>query len=238
MQKIKRFFLKVLLLVIVLAIVAVLMVMTISNQVKNRTEDDITYIVTGEVKINPVSLHQLNQFDADCILVLGAGLKDAETPSDMLKDRLDVGIELYKQGVAPKILFSGDNGQVEHNEIHVMLNYAKNAGVPDEDIFCDHAGFSTYDSMYRAGSIFEIERAVVVTQQYHEYRALYIGKKLGLEVLGVASDQRNYFGGMYREGRETLARFKDFFKALIKADPALGGEAIPISGSGLESHGE
>ena len=238
MKKIKRFFLKLLLLVIVLAIVSVLMVMTISNQVKNRTEDDIAYIVTGEVKINPVSLIQLKDFDADCILVLGAGLKDAETPSDMLKDRLDVGIELYKQGVAPKILLSGDNGQVEHNEIHVMLNYAKNAGVPEADIFCDHAGFSTYDSMYRAGSIFEAERVVVVTQQYHEYRALYIGKKLGLEVLGVASDQRSYFGTAYREARETLARCKDFFKALIKADPVLGGEVIPISGSGLVSHGE
>ena len=109
MQKIKRFFLKVLLLVIVLAIVSVLMVMTISNQVMNRTEDDIAYVVTGEVKINPVSLNRLHQFDADCILVLGAGIKDPETPSDMLKDRLDVGIELYKQGVAPKILLSGDN---------------------------------------------------------------------------------------------------------------------------------
>ena len=238
MKRIKRFFLKVLLLVIVLAIIGVLVVVSLSSQVKNKTEDDIAYVVTGEVKINPVSLHQLNEFDADCILVLGAGLKDAETPSDMLKDRLDVGIELYRQGVAPKILLSGDNGQVEHNEIHVMLNYAKNAGVPEEDIFCDHAGFSTYDSMHRAGSIFEAERVVVVTQQYHEYRALYIGKKLGLEVLGVASDQRSYFGTAYREARETLARFKDFFKALIKADPVLGGEAIPISGSGLSSHGE
>lgn len=238
MRKIKRFFLKVLLLIIVLAIVSVLLVMTISSQVKNRAEEDLTYIVTGEVKINPVSLHQLKQFDADSILVLGAGLKDAETPSDMLKDRLDVGIELYRQGVAPKILLSGDNGQVEHNEIHVMLNYAKNAGVPEEDIFCDHAGFSTYDSMYRASSIFEVERVVVVTQQYHEYRALYVGRKLGMEVMGVASDQRNYFGGSYREARETLARFKDFFKALVKADPVLGGEAIPISGSGLISHGE
>ena len=237
MKKIKRFFLKVLLL-IVLAIITVLVVSAISNHVKNRTEDDIAYIVTGEVKINPVSLTQLNQFDADCILVLGAGLKDAETPSDMLKDRLDTGIELYRQGVAPKILLSGDNGQVEHNEIHVMLNYAKNAGIPEADIFCDHAGFSTYDSLHRAGSIFEAERVVVVTQQYHEYRALYIGKKLGLDVMGVASDQRNYFGGAYRELRETLARFKDFFKALVKADPVLGGEVIPISGSGLVSHGE
>ena len=237
-QKIKRLFLKLLLAVIVLGILCILVVVTTSNHVKNQTKDDITYIVTGEVKINPVSLAELQEFDADCILVLGAGIKDEETPSDMLKDRLDVGIELYKQGVAKRILLRVDNGQVEHNDILVMLSYPRQAGLPVEDIFCDHAGFSTYDSMHRAGSIFDVERAVVVTQQYHEYRALYIGKKLGLQVMGVASDQRNYFGDAYREGREMLARFKDFFKVMFKAGPVLGGEAIPISGSGLVSHGE
>lgn len=237
-QKIRRFFLKLLLAVIVLGIFCGLTVMSLSNHVKSRAEDKLSYIITGEVKINPVSLQELKEFDADCILVLGAGIKDAETPSDMLKDRLDAGIELYCQGVAPKILLSGDNGQVEHNEIHVMLNYTRQAGVPEADIFCDHAGFSTYDSMHRAGSVFDAERVVVVTQEYHQYRALYIGNRLGLDVRGVASDQRNYFGSMYREGRENLARFKDFFKALFKSAPTLGGEVIPISGSGLISHGE
>ena len=237
-QAFKRFFLKIILAVFVLGIVCVLTVCSISSMVKNRAEDNLEYIVTGDVRINPVSIIQLKDFDADCILVLGAGIKDAETPSDMLKDRLDVGIELYRQGAAPKILLSGDNGQMEYNEIHVMLNYAEEAGVPKEDIFCDHAGFSTYDSMHRAGSIFDVKRAIVVTQEYHEYRALYIGEKLGLETAGVASDQRNYFGGVYRETREMLARFKDFFKVLFRADPVLDGETIPISGSGVISHGE
>jgi len=237
-QAVRRFFLKLILAVFIVGIIGVLVVFSISSSVKNKAADDIAYIVTGEVKINPASLNALQQFEADCILVLGAGIKDEETPSDMLKDRLDVGIELYRQGIAPKLLLSGDNGQVEYNEIHVMLNYAKNAGVPAEDIFCDHAGFSTYDSMHRAGSIFNAERVIVVTQEYHESRALYIGKKLGLDVMGVASDQRNYFGQAYREGREMLARCKDFFKALVKSDPVLGGDVIPISGSGLVSHGE
>jgi len=237
-QAVRRFFLKLILAVFIVGIIGVLVVFSISSSVKNKAADDIAYIVTGEVKINPASLNALQQFEADCILVLGAGIKDEETPSDMLKDRPDVGIELYRQGIAPKLLLSGDNGQVEYNEIHVMLNYAKNAGVPAEDIFCDHAGFSTYDSMHRAGSIFNAERVIVVTQEYHESRALYIGKKLGLDVMGVASDQRNYFGQAYREGREMLARCKDFFKALVKSDPVLGGDVIPISGSGLVSHGE
>lgn len=237
-RAIRRFFLKILLAVIVLAIIAGLSVTYLSNTVVNKAEDSLVYVVTGDVKINPVSASSLREFDADCILVLGAGIKDDGTPSDMLKDRLDVGIEMYREGLAPKLLLSGDNGQVEYNEIHVMQTYAEEAGVPKEDIFCDHAGFSTYDSMHRAGSIFNVERAIVVTQQYHQYRALYIGKKLGLEVQGVASDQRKYFGQTYREGREMLARCKDFFKALFKADPVLGGDVIPISGSGIASHDE
>ena len=126
----------------------------------------------------------------------------------------------------------------EYNEIHVMLNYAKEAGVPEEDIFCDHAGFSTYDSMYRASSIFQAEKIIVVTQKYQQYRALYIGEKLDLEVLGVASDQQAYRGGVYREMREILARAKDFLKVMTGGKATLGGEVIPISGEGLISHGE
>ena len=238
MRTIKRLFFKLILVCFILGIIGVLVVFAVSNQVKSSTRDDIAYVVRGEVSINPVSQEAIRDFGADCIMVLGAGIKDDETPSDMLRDRLDVGIALYQAGMAPKLLLTGDNGQVTHNEIHVMLSYAKEAGVPEEDIFCDHAGFSTYDSMYRASSIFGAERVIVVTQEYHQYRALYIGKKLGLQVMGVGSDQQGYFGDTYRELREMLARFKDFFKAMLRSEPTLGGEAIPISGSGLISHGE
>ena len=179
----------------------------------------------------------LKQFDADCILVLGAGISDPETPSPMLRDRLDAGILLYEQGVAPKILLTGDNGTEAHNEIHVMYQYVKNAGVPEEDIFCDHAGFSTYESMVRAGSIFEVSKMIVVTQTYHEYRALYLAEKLGYEARGAAADQEVYSGQPVRELREIAARIKDFFTARLKP-AAMGGEKIPISGSGEESHGE
>lgn len=206
--------------------------------VKNSVKDKIIYTFTEEETPGAEVIEELKALEAECILVLGAGITDKETPSPMLKDRLDAGIALYNEGVAPKLLLSGDNGQLEHNEIHVMLKYAKEAGVPEEDIFCDHAGFSTYDSMHRASSIFGVEKAVVVTQKYHQYRALYVGEKLGLDVWGVASDQEKYAGQSYRELREILARIKDFGKAAAKSDPVLGGEVIPISGSGVISHGE
>ena len=238
MRSVKHFFFRLFVTLLILGILASLVVFSVSSSVKNRTEDSVVYVVTGEVEINPVSQDSLRDFHADCILVLGAGIEDKETPTPMLKDRLDVGIELYREGIAPKILLSGDNGQVEHNEIHVMLNYVRDADVPEEDIFCDHAGFSTYDSMYRAASIFNAEKVIVVTQTYHQYRALYIGEKLGIDVMGVASDQETYFGQSFRESREILARIKDFFKAMLRSKPTYGGEVIPISGSGISSHGE
>ncbi len=238
MGRIKRFFLKMLLAIIVIAMIAGLACILINSRVVRTTEDKIAYTVRGEVEIKSFAVDNLKNFDADCIMVLGCGIEDEETPSPMLKDRLDVGIELYKQGAAPKILLTGDNGTEQHNEIHVMLKYTKEAGVPEKDIFCDHAGFSTYESMYRAGSIFNAERVIVVTQTYHQYRALYIGDKLGLEVMGVASDQQTYFGQSFRESREILARIKDFFKSILRSKPTYGGEVIPISGSGISSHGE
>ena len=213
--------------------------MTINNHVVNSQKENILGAIT-DTKDDFLSTEYqtMKDQDADCIMVLGAGILDAETPTDMLRDRLDTGILLYKNGVAPKILLTGDNGTVTHNEIHVMLNYVKKAGVPEADIFCDHAGFSTYDSMYRAKSIFEVDSLIVVTQTYHEYRALYIAEKLGLAAKGIASDQEKYVGQPVRELREVLARIKDWGKSLAKPEATLGGDAIPISGSGVSSHGE
>jgi vancomycin permeability regulator SanA len=103
-------------------------------------------------------------FDADAIVVLGASVFADGTPSGILRDRLDDGIALYKEGVAPKLIMSGDNSTVSYNEVQVMKDYAISQGVPSYDIFCDHAGFSTYESMYRAKHVFGAERIVVATR--------------------------------------------------------------------------
>ena len=102
-------------------------------------------------------------FDADAIVVLGASVFADGTPSGILRDRLDDGIALYKEGVAPKLIMSGDNSTVSYNEVQVMKDYAISQGVPSYDIFCDHAGFSTYESMYRAKHVFGAERIVRCT---------------------------------------------------------------------------
>ena len=168
---------------------------------------------------------------ADCILILGAGVKDGK-PKPMLRDRLLTGIELYKSGAADKIIMSGDHGRADYDEVNVMRAFAIEQGVRAEDIFLDHAGFSTYDSVYRAKNIFGAENIIIVSQKYHLYRALYIAKKLGAESLGVAGDLNPYGGQLKRDIREIIARDKDFFKCIIKPEAEIMGDKIPLDGDG------
>ena len=170
--------------------------------------------------------------DVDCILVLGCQVKDDGTPSDMLKDRLTRGIEVYNLGAAPKLLMSGDHGRKEYDEVGTMKQYAIDVGIASEDIFMDHAGFSTYESVYRAKEIFEADKIIIITQEYHLYRALYIAEELGVEAYGVSSDYHTYAGQSMRECREILARCKDFVTTKFKPEPTHMGEAIPVSGNG------
>lgn len=168
----------------------------------------------------------------DCIIVLGCKVKDDGTPSDMLKDRMKRAIELYEKGVAPKILMSGDHGQTSYNEVMTMKQYAIDKGVPSEDIFMDHAGFSTYETMYRAKEVFGVEKAIVVTQDYHMYRSLYIANELGIDAYGCPSVRYNYYGQTSRDIREVAARCKDFVTTIFKPEPTYLGDAIDIGGSG------
>ena len=170
--------------------------------------------------------------DIDCILVLGASTWNG-SPSPMLKDRLDEGIKLYKEGVANKIVMSGDHGKDNYDEVNTMRDYAIESGVPEEDIFMDHAGFSTYDSIYRIKDIFGAKNIVVVTQKYHLYRALYIAKRLGVNAYGSSSDPRRYSGQLMRDLREILARDKDFVKSIFKPKSKILGDKIDLTGSGL-----
>ena len=172
-----------------------------------------------------------NLSDVDCIIILGAGIWGGK-PSPMLEDRLQEGIKLYQNNVADKIIMSGDHGKKEHDEVNIMKNYVVERGIPSEDIFMDHAGFSTYESIYRAKEIFQAKKIVIVTQKYHLYRALYIANRLGIEAYGVGSDPRQYEGATNREIREILARDKDFIKCIFKPNPTYLGDTIPVSGNG------
>ena len=168
---------------------------------------------------------------ADCILILGAGVKDGK-PKPMLRDRLLTGIELYKSGAADKIIMSGDHGRADYDEVNVMRAFALEQGVRAEDIFLDHAGFSTYDSVYRAKNIFGAENIIIVSQKYHLYRALYISEKLDVKAAGVSANLNTYGGQLKRDIREIIARDKDFFKCIVKPEAEIMGDKIPLDGDG------
>ncbi len=170
--------------------------------------------------------------DVDCVLVLGCLVRDNGKPSDMLADRLTTAISLYESGVADKLLMSGDHGQKEYNEVGAMKDFAVSAGVPSEDVFMDHAGFSTYESIYRAKEIFGAKKIVIVTQKYHLTRALYIAKSLGIEAYGVSADIRTYSGQIVRDVREVLARAKDFAYTILAPEPTYLGDPIDLGGNG------
>lgn len=170
--------------------------------------------------------------NVDCILVLGCGVLPGGRPSAMLADRLQRGVELYDSGVSGKLLMSGDHGDAHYDEVNTMKNYATEKGVPSGDVFMDHAGFSTYESMYRAKEVFCAKKVVIVTQGYHLYRAIYIARALGLEAYGVAADYQVYGGQFFRDVREVLARNKDFFTSIFQPKPTYIGEEVPVWGNG------
>ena len=185
------------------------------------------------LSVNKKIIKTVDKFtnDYDCIVVLGAGIRNNK-PSPMLEDRLLTAIKLYNKGVAPKILVSGDHEYIDYDEVNVMKTYLKENGIPSENIFMDHAGLSTYDSVYRAKKVFKANNVIIVTQKYHLYRALYIARSINLKANGVSATKRRYFGQTKRDIRELAARIKDFFKCIRRPDPTYLGEVIPIQGNG------
>lgn len=217
----KRIIATMIIILISLAIVVGLFVLGVNLYVKNSVSDKI---ITEE---------KAKGIDADCIIVLGAGLRPDGNPTWMLEDRIKVGDELYKNKTAPKIIMSGDHGRESYDEVNAMKKYAIKEGVPSNDIFMDHAGFETYDTMYRAKEVFGAKKVVVVTQKYHLYRALYAAKKLGLDAYGVSATKRTYDNKQWiRDIREWLARLKIFGKCITKPKPKYLGDKIDLKGSG------
>ena len=204
-----------------LAVLGVATVFGLSAMVKSTTKNQI-------LSVEEAAALQ----DVDCILVLGCGVHDDGSPSDMLHDRLRRSVELYEAGAAPKLLMSGDHGRQGYDEVDAMKTFAVDAGIPSENVFMDHAGFSTYESMVRAKEIFQAKKIIIVTQEYHLYRAIYIAQQLGMEAYGVSSNYRRYRNQDDMNTREVLARAKDVFSCIFWPEPTYLGETIPVWGDG------
>ena len=220
-HKTKRIFLFVLSGIVLLGLLGAAIILGINAHVIH---------LSSEYILSPESAVQLE--DVDCILVLGCKVHSDGAPSAMLEDRLRRSVELFHTGAAPKLLMSGDHGTTTYNEVQSMKQYGIDNGIASSDIFMDHAGFSTYESMYRAKEIFQAKKILIVTQEYHLYRAIYVARSLGLDAYGVSADYRTYSGQFARDVREVLARNKDVLTSLFKPNPTYRGDVIPVSGNG------
>ena len=196
----------------------------------------LPFVISGamcaSVKDQIVTAEEAKNLDVDCVLVLGARVWQNGSPSGILEDRLITGIAAYQNGASDRLLMSGDHGRDDYDEVNAMKAYAMEQGIPSENVFMDHAGFSTYESLYRARDIFQVQSVLIVTQEYHLYRALYIANQMGLKAYGFAADLHTYSGMPVFAAREILARNKDFFYTLFMPEPTYLGEQIPIWGNG------
>ncbi|MBQ6809638.1 MAG: YdcF family protein [Clostridia bacterium] len=221
----KKFIIRVVIIGACLAVVGGLTLLGINIHVRNLVSERI------------LTVEEAEDLGADCILVLGSGVKADGTPGNVLTDRLEKSLTLFENGAGKKLLMSGDHGRTNYDEVNVMKNYAMERGVSSEDVFMDHAGFSTYESMYRAAAIFQVEKAVIVTQKFHVYRSLYNALSMGIDAYAVASDLESYDESISRELREVLAIAKDFIYCIFKPEPTYLGEIIPVSGNGDLTNG-
>ncbi len=207
---------------LLLAAVAVLVLVLLLNDETERRAGGNVY-------------RALDAPSAEAALVLGARVHAGGVLSDMFRDRVDTAIGLYETGKVEKILVSGDHGRAEYDEVNAAKNYLLAQGVSAEDIFLDHAGFDTYDSIYRARDVFRADSVIIVTQGYHLPRALFVAEGLGLEASGVAADTRVYSGQEGRDLREKLATIKAWLDVALGSRPRYLGDGIPLSGDGRGS---
>lgn len=184
-------------------------------------------LVSGRSLIVPASAVE----HAQAVMVLGA-LVSEDMPSAVLADRLDTALSLYHEGKADKLLLTGDHGRKDYDEVNVMRQFVLRKGARPEDVFMDHAGFTTYNSMVRARDVFQVRRMIVVTQAFHLPRALWMARRLGIEVQGVAADRRRYADHWANDLRECGARVKAFASVTFHAKPRFLGPVIPITGDG------
>ena len=167
---------------------------------------------------------------AQVALIPGAAILQGGKLSSIFLDRTNMAIKLYEANKVSKIIVSGDNSTVSHNEVDPVRLYLISKGIPDQDIFLDHAGFDTYSTMYRARDIFGVSSVIIATQSFHLPRAVFIAQRLGIQAYGIRADVgrvllRNYI-------REALANEKAVFDLMFNIQPKYLGDKIPITGDG------
>lgn len=199
-----------------LSLIGLVLVFGINFYVKSKTHFLIFYS-ENKIPKNKVGI------------IFGAGI-NGDKPSKYLKDRLDAGIKLFKAKKINKILLSGDNGSDAHDELTVMKIYCFKNGIDTTKIYIDYAGFDTYSTMFRAKNIFKIDKAILITQEYHLNRAIYIGNNLGIESIGFSANQGEYRNYNYVRFREYFSICKSVIDVIRNREPHFLGTEINING--------
>jgi SanA protein len=197
-----------------MAVLAGVAVFVVANAAMISGEGRYMYASVSDVPERPV------------IIVLGAAVLRSGQLSAVFLDRANAAIVAYQMGKGKKILVSGDNGTPEHNEVDPARKYLISQGIPEADIYLDHAGFDTYSTMYRAHEIFGVTSAIIVTQSYHLPRSLFVAHMLGIDAVGYRSDNVHLLAR--NEMRESLARIKALWDVAVHRTPKYLGEKIPI----------
>lgn len=173
---------------------------------------------------------------SDAVLILWARVFP-EKLSQVLKQRVDSGVAVYTEWLSRKILISGDHARKDYDEVntirkYILKNYPEK--VKPEDIFMDHAGFDTYDSIYRAKNIFEVKSMTIVTQRFHVYRAVYMARALWIDAHGIILDEKQFgwHNIIFWNLRESIARSKSFFDVALDVGSQFLWQKIPITGDG------
>ncbi len=212
-KRFKKNFYKLLL----LGVLFILCVYSLSWYIKSSTQDQIF----NDINKTP---------EAHTVIVLGASVYSNGRLSTILEDRVTSALKLYKKGKVKRFLLSGDNGKKSYNEPEAMKAYLTDRGVPEDIIFLDYAGFDTYDSMYRASVVFNVKDAIVVTQEFHLPRAMYIANRLDLNFYGFEGDKHIYQSETINKSRELLANVKAMLELTFGKEPTYLGSKIPIDG--------
>lgn len=172
---------------------------------------------------------------AAVLLVPGAAVWRGGRLSHVLEDRAITALYLYRKGAGGKILVSGDHGTRRYDEVNALKKYFLERGVRPADLFLDHAGFDTYSTMARAAKVFAVRDALVVTQEFHLHRAVYLARKAGLDARGIPADRRPYVHAASYRFREYFARVKAVANVFTGREPRFLGRTIPFTGDGRAS---
>ncbi|MDH5717339.1 MAG: YdcF family protein [Spirochaetia bacterium] len=215
-ENIKKIFKKLYVWILLFAVILTVWNLSLNIKYQNKIYDNIARVPSAQVAI-----------------VLGASVKADKKPSEVLIERLDKSIELYRNHKVQKLLFTGDNSGKYYDEVNVMREYALRHNVKSKDIFLDHNGLRTLDSVYRSKNIFLIKNAILVTQRFHLPRALFLADHFDLNAFGYSADTGKINIDTFNLVREFLARYLAIIDVYVLSTTSkYKGKAVPIIGSG------